>query len=323
MFQHGKTLLGAALVAAALLSPGLAAARPCSVIDSEARAIRQVQSQDDLDRLIELYKEAHDEAAGCDETYLAIFGDDVARAHVDMFWAEYEKDQDAAAHKHILEAGKQFGQPWQLLLQLAEVDYEIGASDTAAVYYQQAVTAMQTTDRAVGDTVAKDSLPNVEEFKGIYARMAQSALLAEDFSPPPASRGVGEDGGLFIPEYRGFKVESVPVPIEFQFASIRFTLKGEKAAAHLLEHLKGAKVATVKLVGHTDPVGSDAANARLSLRRAEAVRRYLVENGYEGEIIVDGKGESQPFEPVPEKLEGDENAVNQLHRRVELVRLEG
>jgi outer membrane protein OmpA-like peptidoglycan-associated protein len=145
-------------------------------------------------------------------------------------------------------------------------------------------------------------------------------LLAETFSPPPVSRG-DETGGLFADSYRGYVVKEVPLPVQFQFASTRFTSKGEQVAAYLLDYLVSSNFRKIRLVGHTDPVGGDAYNRDLSLRRAEAVKAYLTDGGYAGEIEVEGHGESEPFEPVdPEKFENDVEAKHQLDRRVELVR---
>ena len=48
-------------------------------------------------------------------------------------------------------------------------------------------------------------------------------------------------------------------------------------------------------VGHTDSVGSDAYNQKLSVRRAESVKAYLVSKGIEANrIYTEGKGEMQP-----------------------------
>jgi len=48
-------------------------------------------------------------------------------------------------------------------------------------------------------------------------------------------------------------------------------------------------------VGHTDSVGTDAYNQRLSIRRAEAVKAYLVGKNVEANrIYTEGKGEKQP-----------------------------
>ena len=48
-------------------------------------------------------------------------------------------------------------------------------------------------------------------------------------------------------------------------------------------------------VGHTDSIGSDAYNQRLSVRRAEAVKAFLVSKGIErNRVYTEGKGEKQP-----------------------------
>ena len=51
----------------------------------------------------------------------------------------------------------------------------------------------------------------------------------------------------------------------------------------------------VVITGHTDSIGEDAYNMELSGRRAEAVKRHLVENGIDaGRIDTAGAGESDP-----------------------------
>jgi outer membrane protein OmpA-like peptidoglycan-associated protein len=56
---------------------------------------------------------------------------------------------------------------------------------------------------------------------------------------------------------------------------------------------KGIKV---KIIGHTDNFGSDAYNAGLSKKRAEAVRRYLVGKGVKIITATEGKGAKQPVD---------------------------
>ena len=53
---------------------------------------------------------------------------------------------------------------------------------------------------------------------------------------------------------------------------------------------------SLSIVGHTDNVGSDEYNQKLSEDRAEAVKSYLVKKGV-GEISItaEGKGESEPI----------------------------
>ena len=73
------------------------------------------------------------------------------------------------------------------------------------------------------------------------------------------------------------------------------------------------QVDSISAVGHTDSIGSDAYNQKLSQRRAEAVKTYLVSKGVPAERIrTDGKGEKQP---VADNRTRDGRALN---RRVEI-----
>ena len=48
-------------------------------------------------------------------------------------------------------------------------------------------------------------------------------------------------------------------------------------------------------IGHADRIGGDAYNQKLSVRRAEAIKAYLVSKGLEANrIYTEGKGEKQP-----------------------------
>ena len=51
----------------------------------------------------------------------------------------------------------------------------------------------------------------------------------------------------------------------------------------------------VEVAGHTDGMGSQAYNLGLSQRRAETVRRYLVEKGVTNQLTVRGYGKSEPI----------------------------
>jgi OOP family OmpA-OmpF porin len=66
-------------------------------------------------------------------------------------------------------------------------------------------------------------------------------------------------------------------------------------------------------VGHTDAIGTDSYNQRLSVRRAEAVKAYLVSKGIEkNRVYTEGKGEKQP---VADNKTAEGRAKN---RRVEI-----
>ena len=76
---------------------------------------------------------------------------------------------------------------------------------------------------------------------------------------------------------------------------------------------KGINLEVVIAIGHADSTGSDAYNQRLSVRRAESVKAYLVSKGIEANrVYTEGKGEKQP---VADNKTRDGRAKN---RRVEI-----
>lgn len=315
-------IAAAALVAAIVAASPAQAARPCHLVDEDARV---AQAAGELDSLKRFYTEAHDPEAGCDELFLADFGRDVALAHIDRFVSLHGRDGDIRAHRHILEDARNYGEPWQLLAVLAGVEADLGNHERAASYYQQVVEELQVASRSADSgSAAMVNLPNEDEFDTIYREMTQSALLAQTFAPPARRRGEGNAFGLFVEAYRGYVVKTVPVPVQFHFDSTRFTSKGEQVAAYLLDYLLTENPGRIKLVGHTDPKGDEYYNLGLSERRAEAVRQYLYDGGYNGIVDVEGRGEYEPFQPVdPERYVNDIEAKYQLDRRVELVRGSG
>lgn len=71
---------------------------------------------------------------------------------------------------------------------------------------------------------------------------------------------------------------------------------GKQALDDLVSQLQGFKYDTIVTIGYTDRIGSDAYNKKLSVRRAEAVKSYLVkEKGIDADkIFTDGKGKANP-----------------------------
>jgi OOP family OmpA-OmpF porin len=82
----------------------------------------------------------------------------------------------------------------------------------------------------------------------------------------------------------------------FDFDKSAVKPAGKAALDDLLLKLKGMNTEVVVTVGHTDSVGSNEYNQKLSLRRAEAVKAYLVGTGMDAtRVYTEGKGETQPL----------------------------
>ena len=75
----------------------------------------------------------------------------------------------------------------------------------------------------------------------------------------------------------------------------------------------------VTIEGHTDSKGSDAYNQRLSERRANAVKRYLVSKGIASDRLETvGKGEKEPIAPNTQPNGKDNPEGRAMNRRAEL-----
>ena len=63
----------------------------------------------------------------------------------------------------------------------------------------------------------------------------------------------------------------------------------------LVDKIKAINLEVIIAVGHTDAVGSDVYNQKLSMRRSNAVKAYLISKGVDKtRIYTEGKGEKQP-----------------------------
>lgn len=101
--------------------------------------------------------------------------------------------------------------------------------------------------------------------------------------------------------------------LEFDFAKSTIRAKSHASLNRVADLLK-TKDFSLKLAGHTDNVGSDAANLKLSKDRAESVKTYLVGQGANASRIeATGYGESQPIQT------NKTAAGRQANRRVEFT----
>ena len=76
--------------------------------------------------------------------------------------------------------------------------------------------------------------------------------------------------------------------------------------------LKNSSCKQFVIEGHTDSVGSVPYNQGLSERRANSVAKWLMEKGYKGNLVVEGKGKLSP------KFDNGTADGRHLNRRVEI-----
>jgi OOP family OmpA-OmpF porin len=101
--------------------------------------------------------------------------------------------------------------------------------------------------------------------------------------------------------------------VTFEFNKARLRPDSKTVLDTVVEILKRYPDMQVELAGHTDNVGSDEYNQKLSEKRAEAVRQYLVDAGIpSGNMTSAGYGEKEPIET------NDTEEGRELNRRVEL-----
>ncbi|MGE8294805.1 MAG: OmpA family protein [Pseudomonas sp.] len=143
----------------------------------------------------------------------------------------------------------------------------------------------------------------------------------------PAGTSVGHNG-CPLPQYPA-SVATEPVmetPVQnevivlsdlgnvlFAFDSADLTADAQRLLADVSTRLTGASLVAVKVVGHTDSVGSDAYNQGLSERRARSVADFLIAQGVPADkLSTEGRGESQPV------ADNGSDTGRAQNRRVEL-----
>ena len=96
------------------------------------------------------------------------------------------------------------------------------------------------------------------------------------------------------PKPAGEKI-TVAADALFDFNKATLRPEGKAKLDELVGKAKAIKLEVILVVGHTDRIGSDAYNQKLSEKRAAAVKEYLVAKGIEANrVYTEGKGEKQP-----------------------------
>jgi OOP family OmpA-OmpF porin len=109
--------------------------------------------------------------------------------------------------------------------------------------------------------------------------------------PPPAPAPAPPP-----PPKPGTEKVTFAADVFFDFDKSVLKPEGKAKLDDLVTKLKGIALEVIIAIGHTDSIGTVEYNLKLSVRRAEAVKAYLVSKGIEpNRIYTEGKGKAQPI----------------------------
>jgi outer membrane protein OmpA-like peptidoglycan-associated protein len=169
---------------------------------------------------------------------------------------------------------------------------------------------------------------------------ATGSVIVERPAPPPRGFTVERDGqpvtgtvgrggavdiqgANVVVVDEGPRTTRVTVRNDVLFDFDRAELRPEAAEAlgRVAEIIRDRAPRAVRIVGHTDSIGSDAYNQALSERRARSVQEWLAGNGGGGlpPMRAEGRGESQPVAENTGSDGRDDPEGRQRNRRVEVL----
>jgi OOP family OmpA-OmpF porin len=113
-------------------------------------------------------------------------------------------------------------------------------------------------------------------------------------APAPVPAPVAKVAPAVVPAVAATKV-TYAADAFFDFDKSALKPEGRAKLDDLMAKIKGINLEVIIAVGHTDSVGSNAYNQKLSVKRSESVKAYLVSKGIEkNRVYTEGKGETQP-----------------------------
>ena len=186
--------------------------------------------------------------------------------------------------------------------------------------------AMLLASAALVTAAGAQSVDNWRNGSGELAwKNGTQDLCWRDANWTPATAAAGCDGAIVAPKAAPAPApKAAPAPAAatkvtyaadafFDFDKSVLKAEGKAKLDDLVGKVKGINLEVIIAVGHTDAVGVDAYNQKLSVKRADAVKAYLVSKGIEkNRVYTEGKGEKQPV------ADNKTSAGRSKNRRVEI-----
>ena len=155
----------------------------------------------------------------------------------------------------------------------------------------------------------------------VLLAFAGCAATPEPAPPPPPPAPAPRPAAPPPPPAPAPKAEKITTASTVNFDFDRYVIRPDARSKldDLVGKLRSVNLEVIIAVGHADRIGSDAYNMKLSVRRADSVKAYLVSKGIAASrIYSEGKGERQPVK----ECKGDKKtkeliACLEPNRRVE------
>lgn len=134
--------------------------------------------------------------------------------------------------------------------------------------------------------------------------------------PTPTSKPIGADG---LKKQEAALLTGLPPAAKsfllyFDPGTVNLVPSSAGVLTNLRAEIAARSGPEVEVIGHTDTVGSEADNDKLSVRRAQQVMEWLVSQGFDrSELSAVGRGERDP------KVATGDNVDNAVNRRVEVI----
>ena len=203
----------------------------------------------------------------------------------------YEKQgrikEAIAEYKRAIELDKRLATPY---LSLGDIYFKKGIFEYAIEYYEKGLDLKDDNLARANLEKARKKIPLYKSKKEILASLSLESTK-RNIRPVPS------------------------VNLYFGFDKAEITKRGERQLNALLDALNEKELicCRFRLSGHTCDIGTEEYNQKLSVRRAKAVRDWLVEHGISKDRLeIIGYGERMPLDP--RKTE----EARRLNRRVEI-----
>ena len=149
----------------------------------------------------------------------------------------------------------------------------------------------------LNDAIGNRGDVDLVSFGLVYKLGRPAARPVAAFVPEPVAAAPVAEPTPVVAEAPVAVSEKVTFAAEALFDFDKSVVKpeGKQALDALVGKIEGMQTEVMIAVGHTDSIGSDAYNDKLSLSRAEAVKAYIVSKGLApSRVYTEGKGETQP-----------------------------